>query len=327
MRKAAKVLEAALARAPASRSRRDLCAPALGRLGARAARARAAAGAASAPNHVESRLRGRARRARRAGFRRRARARSRRSPRRRPSAPPCMMAELEEVAARRRRPRARMDGARAAGAARSGVDRRRLRVRSLDADVAGHRPARCVRVGRAGRRLRRRGPPDRAATPRCRRHRPPPDAARAPAAGRAATEPSGDAADLVPEKDFARPRPRPRSAVAPSARAAARQPPGRARDPAGARARRPRPARAAARAAGGGRAGCSSGEVASSPALAGPCAAVRASKLRRVATSAGHGHGLRDPHPAHALCLRIRPLRAMSAAASRNSSAGRAHHS
>ncbi len=44
--------------------------------------------------------------------------------------------------ARRRRPRARMDGARGACAPRSGLDRRRLRVRALDAGVAGQRPAR-----------------------------------------------------------------------------------------------------------------------------------------------------------------------------------------
>ena len=53
---------------------------------------------------------------------------------------------------RRRRPRPRMDGAGVARAARSGVERRRLRVRSLDAGVAGERPARRLPMeGAAGR--------------------------------------------------------------------------------------------------------------------------------------------------------------------------------
>ena len=59
---------------------------------------------------------------------------------------------------RRRRPRPRMDGARAARAARSGLDRRRLRVGPLDAGVAGERTARRLPMegaaGRAGRRAR-----------------------------------------------------------------------------------------------------------------------------------------------------------------------------
>ena len=59
---------------------------------------------------------------------------------------------------RRRGPRPRMDGAGAARAARSGVERRRLRVGSLDAGVAGERAARRVPVegaaGGTGRRAR-----------------------------------------------------------------------------------------------------------------------------------------------------------------------------
>jgi HemY protein len=51
----------------------------------------------------------------------------------------------------RRRPRARMDRARRARRPRSNVDRRRLRLGPLAAGVAGHRPARCVRMeGAAG---------------------------------------------------------------------------------------------------------------------------------------------------------------------------------
>ena len=58
-----------------------------------------------------------------------------------------LMAELEESRARRRGPRPRVDGARALlGAARSGLDRRRLRLPALAAGVAGDRPARRLRV-------------------------------------------------------------------------------------------------------------------------------------------------------------------------------------
>ena len=56
--------------------------------------------------------------------------------------------------ARRRGPRARMDDARRARAPRSGLDRRRHRVRSLDAGVAGHRPARRLPVEGSDRRAR-----------------------------------------------------------------------------------------------------------------------------------------------------------------------------
>ena len=47
-----------------------------------------------------------------------------------------LMAEIEESRARRRRPRARMDGPRHARVRRSGVDRRRRGVRALDAGLA-----------------------------------------------------------------------------------------------------------------------------------------------------------------------------------------------
>ncbi len=57
--------------------------------------------------------------------------------------------------ARRRRPRTAMDGARAQCRARSGLDRGWLRVGALAADVAGLRPARCVRVEGAAGRTRR----------------------------------------------------------------------------------------------------------------------------------------------------------------------------
>ena len=51
----------------------------------------------------------------------------------------------------RQRPRAGLDAARGARAARSGVDRGWLCQRPLAAGVAGHRPARCVPVADAGR--------------------------------------------------------------------------------------------------------------------------------------------------------------------------------
>ena len=54
-------------------------------------------------------------------------------------------------AARPCRPRARMAGARRQCAARSGLDRRRRRLRPLGADVAGHGRARCLPLARAGR--------------------------------------------------------------------------------------------------------------------------------------------------------------------------------
>ena len=54
----------------------------------------------------------------------------------------------------RRGPRPRMDGAHAQRAPRSGLDRRRPRVRSLAAGLARHRPARRLRVARPARRRR-----------------------------------------------------------------------------------------------------------------------------------------------------------------------------
>ena len=62
-----------------------------------------------------------------------------------------LMAEIERAESGDEGRSPRMDGAGAAGAARSGLDRRRLRVRPLDAGVAGERPARRVPVeGAAG---------------------------------------------------------------------------------------------------------------------------------------------------------------------------------
>ena len=77
-----------LARAAASRSRRDLCAPALGRFGARAPRPRAEPGADAPQSRRIRRSRSPARRSTRRSSLRPAR-RSRRWRRRRPSAPPC----------------------------------------------------------------------------------------------------------------------------------------------------------------------------------------------------------------------------------------------
>src|SRR5262249_42894012 len=63
----------------------------------------------------------------------------------------------------RRGPRARMDGTRAQRAARSGLDRGRVRLRSLAADLAGERAARRLRVEGSARR---RGPWHRDRAPR-----------------------------------------------------------------------------------------------------------------------------------------------------------------
>ena len=57
--------------------------------------------------------------------------------------------------ARRRGPRPRMDDARDPREGRSGLDRGRIALRPLDAGVAGHRPARRVRVEGSAVRLRR----------------------------------------------------------------------------------------------------------------------------------------------------------------------------
>ena len=75
-----------------------------------------------------------------------------------------LMAALERAEAQRRRPRPRMDGARAARRARSGMDRRRLCLRSLAAGVAGDRPARRLRMARAAHRHDQRRAGDRAGT-------------------------------------------------------------------------------------------------------------------------------------------------------------------
>ena len=135
----------------ASRSRRHLCASASRRFRARAADARAGAGAESARAIVESALA-----VARAALDAQEFAVAReRAPAAAEGADPARRrADGGDRAARerRRRPRPRMDGARAARAARSGLDRRRLRVGPLDAGVAGQRAARRVPMeGAAGR--------------------------------------------------------------------------------------------------------------------------------------------------------------------------------
>ena len=153
LRRASRIIEKAWAANPHPDLADTYAQSAIRRFGARAAGARAVAGAEGAGPGLgayRERAGGGARSARRAGVR----GGAKRDPAVAQGADPARRhADGGDRASRerRRRPQPRMDGARAAGAARSGLDRRRLRHRPLDAGVAGERPARRVPVeGAAG---------------------------------------------------------------------------------------------------------------------------------------------------------------------------------
>ena len=145
-----------------------------------------------------------------------------------------LMAELERLEGDEGRAREWM-GARAQRGARSGLDRRRLRVGALAAGLAGERPARCVPVEGAGRRPRRAAADaDRGAG------RAPPTRRRPLRRSPSAEVPSPPLGNVTPENGGTSRRP-PRRAGDP-ARAA-----GRADHPAGAGPGRPRPGAATTR--------------------------------------------------------------------------------
>ena len=153
LRQAARIIENAWQRQSASRSRRHLCASAPGRFRPRPARPGRRCWRAT-PAMSRARWRSRRPRSMRGNSPSPApRSASTAAPTKRAA---MLIAELEESGTQRRRPRPRMDGARGAGRARPGLDRRRLRVGPLAAGVAD-RPARCLRMARPLCRHCRRG--------------------------------------------------------------------------------------------------------------------------------------------------------------------------